>query len=613
MLSVESSTLLRSLLTAIAQGEISIEKQRKKLGKLVKYEPYCAFQRIDRRRTGYVSSKDILAFLRDNEFQEETEADTYYLMKFFDVDEDCKLNYTEFLTLVLPCDNAKLRNEIIMRPNFYVGLLDFLPKTIEYELCKLFVKEIAFHSRIENIKQELASKPDFDSKSGFKTIDDWNYNYIDFSNLKRFLKSTGHIATNKELAAIIRRLDLNADSRLSFEEFDEGIKPIEPYSKVTSKNKSKAKIRPNTAKLRSKKLKSSIRKKKVKKRFRKIRHAVTDPSCCDKRSIEQYAYSQSKAQSSLPDTSKPKAREGESTKEEFDAYRSPSEAKLGYDSNPYHKSSSYFENYELDSRYGYPERMHTSVSPRHAKEPIMYSPRNPPDSMPEFESTLTRADERELVSALKDLLEMEEDLEKYKIDLSLMPDFNLIDLFRTFDTTDKGYITFDEFRSGMHLFSVHPSEEEALLLFTRYETVEKGTLTFGDFSNIFCPKDKECSLSLKARKAFYINKQYKNLNEYFNPETRHAVENLLTTNIRVESCVDTIKDHLSLLPCFSAMEAFNTIDMNNNGYLDKKQFSLLLEAHGIYSKNCEYLVDRFDKQKNGKVSFREFSDGFRKY
>ena len=34
------------------------------------------------------------------------------------------------------------------------------------------------------------------------------------------------------MAAIIRRLDLNADSKLGRDEFIEGIKPAEPYSKV---------------------------------------------------------------------------------------------------------------------------------------------------------------------------------------------------------------------------------------------------------------------------------------------------------------------------------------------------------------------------------------------
>lgn len=46
------------------------------------------------------------------------------------------------------------------------------------------------------------------------------------------MKKNGFIPTNKDLAAIIRRLDLNADSKLGKDEFIEGIKPVEPYSKV---------------------------------------------------------------------------------------------------------------------------------------------------------------------------------------------------------------------------------------------------------------------------------------------------------------------------------------------------------------------------------------------
>jgi Ca2+-binding EF-hand superfamily protein len=264
MLSVETSSLLKSLLVAIASGEMSIEKQRKALGILAKFEPYSAFQRIDRKRTGFVDSMDLLNFLRDNGFKEETEADTYYLVRFFDVDNDEKLNYTEFLTMLLPCDNSKLRNEIVLRPNYYVGLLDYLPKTIEYEMCKLLVKEIAFHRRTEKLKQELAWKADFDSKAGFKAIDDWTYHYIDFSNLKRFMKSTGYVPTNKELAAIIRRLDLNADSRLSYEEFEEGIRPAEPYSRVLlgpCTKSTKLKKNMKKSKITKKSLRSSSRSK----------------------------------------------------------------------------------------------------------------------------------------------------------------------------------------------------------------------------------------------------------------------------------------------------------------------------------------------------------------
>jgi hypothetical protein len=66
------------------------------------------------------------------------------------------------------------------------------------------------------------------------------------------MKSTGYVPTNKELAAIIRRLDLNADSRLSYEEFEEGIKPAEPYSRVL--------LGPCT---KSTKLKKNMKKSKI--------------------------------------------------------------------------------------------------------------------------------------------------------------------------------------------------------------------------------------------------------------------------------------------------------------------------------------------------------------
>jgi hypothetical protein len=39
-----------------------------------------------------------------------------------------------------------------------------------------------------------------------------------------------------ELVAYVRRLDLDADARLKYDEFIEGIKPVEPFSKMLLKN-----------------------------------------------------------------------------------------------------------------------------------------------------------------------------------------------------------------------------------------------------------------------------------------------------------------------------------------------------------------------------------------
>jgi hypothetical protein len=47
-----------------ADSEIQIEKVRQALAKLVEFEPYAAFTRIDRENKGYVTGRDISVFIK---------------------------------------------------------------------------------------------------------------------------------------------------------------------------------------------------------------------------------------------------------------------------------------------------------------------------------------------------------------------------------------------------------------------------------------------------------------------------------------------------------------------------------------------------------------------
>lgn len=75
------------------------------LAGLQKFEPHSAFQRIDRDQDGKISSMEILKFLRDNGVEEATEADTYYIVKYFDSNDDELLDYDDLLQMVMPCDD----------------------------------------------------------------------------------------------------------------------------------------------------------------------------------------------------------------------------------------------------------------------------------------------------------------------------------------------------------------------------------------------------------------------------------------------------------------------------------------------------------------------------
>ena len=53
-----------------------------------RFEPHAAFQRIDRDQDSKLSSLEVLRFLRDNGVEEATEADTHYIVKYFDSNDD---------------------------------------------------------------------------------------------------------------------------------------------------------------------------------------------------------------------------------------------------------------------------------------------------------------------------------------------------------------------------------------------------------------------------------------------------------------------------------------------------------------------------------------------
>lgn len=83
----------------------------------------------------------------------------------------------------------------------------------------------------------MESCKEFHFDRAFNSIDDWNYGFVDRKNLKSFLRKHGHVSTNEEVMAIIRRMDLDADARLSKDEFISSLQPEEPYSKMLARNK----------------------------------------------------------------------------------------------------------------------------------------------------------------------------------------------------------------------------------------------------------------------------------------------------------------------------------------------------------------------------------------
>jgi Ca2+-binding EF-hand superfamily protein len=76
---------------------------------------------------------------------------------------------------------------------------------------------------------------------------------------------------------------------------------------------------------------------------------------------------------------------------------------------------------------------------------------------------------------LKEIIFIERELESAKIELSLKPDFNLLDAFKMIDLQNKGWLSFNELCDVLNrIFDIDTLSPAALdlidLVFKRYDT-----------------------------------------------------------------------------------------------------------------------------------------------
>jgi len=94
---------------------------------------------------------DIQRFLKENEIFV-TENDIKNLIGLYDLNNDKKLSYTEFLNLVLPNTSPALRKLATSRAAYYLTKWEPLAYETEWALATVLNKEIDFYRKSELLK-----------------------------------------------------------------------------------------------------------------------------------------------------------------------------------------------------------------------------------------------------------------------------------------------------------------------------------------------------------------------------------------------------------------------------------------------------------------------------
>jgi Ca2+-binding EF-hand superfamily protein len=182
-----------------------------------------------------------------------------------------------------------------------------------------------------------------------------------------------------------------------------------------------------------------------------------------------------------------------------------------------------------------------------------------------FFSTYPSYEEENFLNFLRDVMVIENDIERSKSDLALRSDFNIEDAFRIFELDGRGYLSDLDLKFGLNSLDLFPTSEEISLLIKRFDPRNEGVLSFANFFDAVAPIDREYRRMLEVR----LPSAYptRNKADVFLPSTKLYFQNLLSLILKSEARVEGWRQRLNKMPRFSVRTTFDRIDRLEKNYI----------------------------------------------
>lgn len=177
------------------------------------------------------------------------------------------------------------------------------------------------------------------------------------------------------------------------------------------------------------------------------------------------------------------------------------------------------------------------------------------------------------------------------------------------DSQGKGWITAPELHEILNDLGHYGHRELIYMFVRRFDRDNDGRLLYSDFSDAFSPKSLTQAMALSSRKAFYLHHNFDRV-DFFTRETRDLYMKAFKLYFQVEESVELLRKRLAKRPNFSVHEAFAAVDSDRNGFIARAEFKAILKEYGFFATDMElaFIVDRFDRNHDGKVSYSEFAE-----
>lgn len=375
-----------------------------------------------------------------------------YILRFYDKDFDDKLIFKEFLAIVLPLDNPKLRQEVVERENYTLGKDEPLPYNVEYALARILNKEIELFENVEKEKRDLLNRYDYTVQGAFKVIDNRHTRYITFEIISAYLARRHAEATPEDVAAFMRRVDQDLDCKISYQEFVHTFAPIDP------KTKTKA-------------------------------NYIT-PTKAFQASAEKSKPSFSRSKSS--------AKKFKKKQQPFSAQKTAMTPwKLRQDN--------------LEESKGFQTEKKSGERPKTAAQPLYSPPKKSPSKISPYKKSPLKKSPLKRDFNIYDLMEeqigLERRIELIKQDLVLHNEVTIPRICAIFDPDSKGYVRAVELLDALRKIGLDPEREAAYLLFSRFDKNSDGEWDYENIVDLVTPQEQEYAEILTSRVSKDIHTQ----------------------------------------------------------------------------------------------------------
>ena len=217
----------------LKDSDDKIENLRSSLCGTESFSPLALFTQIDFYKKSFLTLNDFINFLQDSQINF-NENSLRKCIHNFDKDGDFRINFDEYLGIILPRKNESLKQRIFSSlqdgycPNYV--LLE-----IKKKFCNLLLEELELVKNLNSLAEEITKSKEFTTYQAFMDIVCGD-EYITKNNLATFLNKNGIFYSDDEVKQLMFRIDADDDDKISYNEFKEIFFPITDKIVINNKN-----------------------------------------------------------------------------------------------------------------------------------------------------------------------------------------------------------------------------------------------------------------------------------------------------------------------------------------------------------------------------------------